>query len=272
MKLDEATRKELVDKSKEGKATKAYGTNRYDRRQMQHVYNTLDSFNKVDMNALFRAGMLSFKIPVHGETDNYMVEVLFEGITEDIKREIKRNNNLLEYKCVYRALVNSINDRDIYIACSCPDWFYRFSYHATKGGFNGGRPELRPAKETNPNNDLGSGCKHVMAVLGNLDWAMKLATTIFNYIEFMEENYEDKFQRLIYPTIYDAPYEDYKKGKGIFARIKQWLKHLQNKDDDTDDELANTMDNPEDTKILDTANKRGDYNPEVEEPEEEGEE
>lgn len=269
MNLQEATRKELIDKGKAGKATKAYGTNRYERRTHQHSYNTLDAFNKIDMNALFHSGLLSFKVPVHGETDNYMVEILFEGITEDIKREIKRNNNLLEYKCVYRALVNSINDRDIYIACTCPDWYYRFAYHATKGGFNGSRPELRPAKETNPDNDLGTGCKHVMNVLDNLDWAMKLATTVFNYIMYMEDNYEDKFRRLIYPTIYDAPYEDYKKGKGIFARIRQWLRHLKNKDDDSDDELANTMDNPEDTKILDTANKRGEYNPEVEEPEEE---
>lgn len=88
----------------------------------------------------------------------------------------------------------------------------------------------------------------------------------------MEDNYEDKFRRLIYPTLYDASYEDYKKGKGIFARIKDWLKKFKHKDiEDDDDELANTMDNKDDAGILDTANKRGEYkyNPEAEEPEEE---
>ena len=108
-----------------------------------------------------------------------------------------------------------------------------------------------------------------MAVLANLDWALKLATTIYNYIIYMEDHYEDKFEKFIYPALYDAPYEDYKKGKGIFARIRSWLRHLKGQDD-TDDELANTMDNPDDVAEIDKANKRGeyDYNPEVEEPEE----
>ena len=74
-----------------------------------------------------------------------------------------------------------------------------------------------------------------MAVLANLDWALKLATTIYNYIIYMEDHYEDKFEKFIYPALYDAPYEDYKKGKGIFARIRSWLRHLKGQDD-TDDE------------------------------------
>lgn len=119
--LEEATRKELIDKGKSGKPTKSYGTNRYERRKVQRIYNSLASFNKIDMNALFRAGLLSFLIPIHGETDNYTVEVFFEGICDDIKKEIKRNNNKLEYKCVYRALVNAVNRQDIYVACTCPD-------------------------------------------------------------------------------------------------------------------------------------------------------
>ena len=271
-KSGEATRKELIDQGKAGKATKAYGTNRYERRSVQTVYNTLKSFNKVDMNALFHSSLLSFIVPVRGETDNYEIEVLFEGITDDIKKEIQKNDNKLEYKCVYRALVNAVNRQDIYVACTCKDWQYRFAYHASKDGYNGGRPELRPADITNPKNDLGTGCKHVMAVLDNLDWAIKLATTIYNYIIYMEDHYEDKFSRIIYPTLYDAPYEDYKKGKGIFARIKAWLRQFRHKDiEDDDDNLANTMDNPEDEEEIERANRRGEYNPDVEEPEEEEE-
>lgn len=268
--LTEATRRELIDKSKSADVVKKYGTTRYERRNLQHIYNSLNAFNKIDMNALFKANLLSFYIPVHGETDNYTVEVLFEGICDDIKHEIKRNENKLEYKCVYRALINAINRQDIYVACTCADWQYRFAYWANKNGYNGGKPELRVADITNPGDTKGAGCKHLMAVLANLDWALKLATTIYNYIIYMEDHYEDKFEKFIYPTLYDAPYEDYKKGKGIFARIRSWLRHLRGQDD-TDDELANTMDNPDDVAEIDKANKRGEYeyNPEVEEPEEE---
>lgn len=243
MQLDEETRKQLLDKSKDAKATKAYGTNRYERRNVQHVYNSLNSFNKIDMNALYHSNLLSFLLPVHGETDNYSVEFLFEGVCDDIKREIKRNDNKLEYKCVYRALINAINSQDIYIACTCPDWKYRFAYHSTKGGYNGGRPELRPAKITNPDNNLGIGCKHVMAALDHLEWAIKLATTIYNYIIYMEENYPAKFQSVMFPALYDISWEEY---NGTDAR-----------EISGDKDLANAMDDEEAAAEVDTANTYG---------------
>ena len=127
-KLTEATRRELISKSKTAERTKSYGTTRYERRNKQHVYDTVTAFNKIDMNRLFKGNLLSFKVPVHGETNNYTVEVLFEGIIDDIKKEIKSNKDKLEYKCVYRAIVNSINNQDIYVSCTCPDFKYRFRY------------------------------------------------------------------------------------------------------------------------------------------------
>jgi len=243
IKIVEDTRQELLNKSKGAKATKAYGTNRYARKNMQHIYDSLNSFNKIDMNALYHANLLSFLLPIHGETDNYSVEFLFEGICDDIKREIKRNNNVLEYKCVYRALINAINNRDIYIACSCPDWKYRFAYQSTKDGYNGGRPELRPAKITNPDNDLGIGCKHVMAALDHLEWAIKLATTIYNYIIYMEEHYSAKFQTIMFPKLFDISWEEYSGSNEL--------------DVTGDTDLANTMDNPEDEEEIDKATTYG---------------
>ena len=241
--LDEDTRRQLIDKSKDAKVTKAYGTNRYVRRNMQHIYNSLASFNKIDMNALYHANLLSFILPVHGETDNYSVEFLFEGVCDNIKREIKRNNNKLEYKCVYRALINAINSQDIYIACTCPDWKYRFAYHSTKGGYNGGSPELRPAKITNPNNDLGIGCKHVMAALDHLEWAIKLATTIYNYIIYMEDNYTAKFETIMFPKLFDISWEEYTGSKEQAVSAER--------------DVANAMDSEEGEKEIDTANVYG---------------
>lgn len=121
MRLTEKTRKELINKSINADKTKSYGTTRYERRNKVSVFNTIQNYNKVDMNALFKANLLSFKIPVKGETNNYEIVVLFEGICDDLKNEIKNNNNKLEFKCVYRALIKAIDKQDIYISCSCDD-------------------------------------------------------------------------------------------------------------------------------------------------------
>lgn len=81
------------------------------------------------------------------------------------------------------------------------------AYYSTKGKYNGGRPELRPSKITNPNDTKGAGCKHVLNVLGNLDWAMKLATSINNYISYIKDKYPDKYEQIIYPMIFTKPFE-----------------------------------------------------------------
>jgi hypothetical protein len=119
--IDEATRHQLLNKSKDAEVTKSYGTTRYERRNLQHIYNSVSAFNKIDMNACFKANLLSFFVPVQGEHDNYEVEVLFDGILDSINRELKNNSWTFEYKVVYRAIIDAINKQDIYISCTCPD-------------------------------------------------------------------------------------------------------------------------------------------------------
>ena len=126
--LDEVTRAGLLNKSRAADTTKSYGTTRYERRKVVHPFNTDAHFNRIDMNAVFKADLLSFIIPVHGESDDYEVEVLFEGICTAIKNQVKLNNNKLEYKCIYRAIIDAINKHDVYVGCSCPDFKYRFQY------------------------------------------------------------------------------------------------------------------------------------------------
>lgn len=238
--LDEVTRAGLLNKSRVADRTKSYGTTRYERRKVVHTFGTDAHFNRIDMNAVFRADLLSFIIPVHGETDDYEVEVLFDGIATNIQRQVKLNNNKLEYKCIYRAIIDAINKSDIYVGCSCPDFKYRFQYWASKGRYNSMAPQLVPANTTNPNNSKGTGCKHILSVLANLEWAMNLATSIYNYTVFMEQNYPDKYYRVMFPAIYGMSYER-AQDLGILD----------------DEELANTMDNPEDVQDIDQANEQG---------------
>ena len=167
--LLEKSRRQLIQKSVSADKTKAYGTTRWDRRNAVSAFDTVENYNRLDFNALFKGSLLNLIIPIKGETDNYSVEVLFEGVCEKIQVELKRNNYKIEYKVIYRALINAINASDVLVSCTCPDFKYRQSYQATMGQYNAGRPELRPANITNPNDTKGAGCKHVMNVLGNLN-------------------------------------------------------------------------------------------------------
>ena len=206
--IDEATRHQLLNKSKDAEVTKSYGTTRYERRNLQHIYNSVSAFNKIDMNACFKANLLFFFVPVQGEHDNYEVEVLFDGILDSINRELKNNSWTFEYKVVYRAIIDAINKQDIYISCTCPDWKYRMAYWSSKGRYNSGHPQVVPARITNPNDSQGAGCKHVMKVLADLDWALKLASCITNYVTYMEEHYPDKYFDIIFPALYGMKYID----------------------------------------------------------------
>lgn len=239
--LTEATRKELIDRSKNADVVKSYGTTRYMRRDMQHIYNPKESLNKLDQNSLWKSNTLSFRLPIHGETDNYNIDILFEGILDDINRELRRNNYVCEYKIFYKAIVDAINRQDIYVSCTCADWYYRMSYQATKGRFNAGKPQIIPAKITNPNNTKGAGCKHVMKALADLDWALDLASCINNYVIYMQENYPDKYENLIFPAIYKMTYQ---------RALDDGIIENENEEEIFDDEIIDDIvDEPNDDDI-----------------------
>ena len=89
---------------------------------------------------------------------------------------------------------------------NCLDFFYRFSYWATVKDINSGEPQLIPAKITNPTNNKGPGCKHVMLVLSNTVWLLKVASVINNYIKYMERYRQNDYAKIIYPAIYGKEY------------------------------------------------------------------
>lgn len=125
--LLEKSRQELINKSQSADTTKTYGTTRWDRRGAVKPFATVENYNRLDFNAIFKGNLLNFVVPVHGDrslgsTDDYSVEVLFEGVCDKLKQELQRNNYRLEYKIVYRAIVNAINSGDVLVSCTCPDW------------------------------------------------------------------------------------------------------------------------------------------------------
>lgn len=207
--LLELNRNQLINKSKNSDNYKdtSKGRNRWERRNHSKIDRRVEQYNKIDMNTFFKKDELKVGINVHGETNNYVVTIRFNGALRAISDEIKRNNNKLEFKCVLIALQRTFNSGDVFVSCSCPDWKYRIAFNATKGGYNSGTPELRPSDITNPRDSKGAGCKHVNLVIGNIDWVMKIASVINNYIHYMEEHYQRLYADVIFPKLFNMPYQ-----------------------------------------------------------------
>lgn len=209
-KLNEDKRSELLNKSKNADdyKDKSLGRNRYQRRVRSKVANSVKEFNAIDMNEFFKRDILNFDVKVTGETDSYLVSLSFSGVLKEIQRELNRNNEQLNFKIIVRSLITCFNNDNVYVSCSCADWVYRQAYWATRTDTNSGVPELRPSDITNPNDTKGKGCKHVLLVLSNNTFLNKVASVIFNYINYMKEHYQKMYADIIYPAVYGKPYED----------------------------------------------------------------
>ena len=86
---------------------------------------------------------------------------------------------------------------------------YRFAYWATRNKINSGDPQPSNGKWIrNPDDKLGSACKHVLLVLSNNSWILKVASVINNYINYMQRNRQKMYADIIYPAIYKKKYEE----------------------------------------------------------------
>lgn len=200
--LTEASRQELLNKSK----SSAKGSQRFSKRNLSKISTLFRDYNSLDMDSLFKNGICSVNIRVNGETDQYIVNIKFGGFLDLLHAEMKRNNGLCNLKVITRALINGFNEDDVFVSCSCPDYRFRFSYFASKNNFNSGRDETRPSNITNPTDSLGSACKHVLLVLNNNAWIIKVGTVIWNYIQYMGKHRESMYAKIIYPAIYEKEY------------------------------------------------------------------
>lgn len=163
----------------------------------------------MDMDKFFKTDTLDTSVDIRGETNIYKVRMSFVGTLEELHDYIKKNNiEQIDRKMILKALMKAFNRDDVYINCTCPDFKYRFKYWATRKGLLIGDPENRPADITNPGDNKGPGCKHIILCLSDSSWLIKIASVIYNYINYMEEHNERLYQKYIYPAIYDKEYED----------------------------------------------------------------
>lgn len=207
MLLNEDKRAQLLGQSKRAEKEKD-GKNRYEKRVKSKVKANVSNLNKIDFNQLFKNNIMTVSLDVQGETNEYTVTISFGGFLDELKRQIKQNNNELSLRIIIRALLNSFNSDNVYIRCSCPDFQYRHAFWASKNNIIVGDKETRPSDKTNPNNKLGSGCKHIMLVISNTSWIIKLGSVVHNYYNYMEKHYKKMWADIIYPAIWDKKYEE----------------------------------------------------------------
>lgn len=205
--LLEDRRNALMAQGRRG-AKEKDGKSRYEKRVKSRVASTVKEFNEIDMQSLFVHNILTVNVPVRGETNNYLVRIKFGGFLDILRKQLDRQNGVLDLRAITRALLDAFNQDDVYIHCTCPDYQYRFSYWSSIKDINAGPPEKRPAKITNPKNDKGPGCKHIMLVLSNNSWLIKVASVINNWVIYMSKNRKKQYADIVYPAIYGHPYEE----------------------------------------------------------------
>ena len=211
--LLEDTRTMLVSKSRNAGPyqDKSRGKNRFERKKYSQVAKTVKQYNKIDMNKLFKEDILEVSIPVVGEKDSYTVSVKMEGVVKEIAANIKNNKNQLEYRTIVQSITKIFNSSNIWVKCTCPDYKYRFAHWNIVNNVSVDDSANDPGPGhgiVNPKDDKGRGCKHVLLVLANGDWLMKVASVINNYIHYAEEKLQKPFLKLIFPKLYGYPAEE----------------------------------------------------------------
>ena len=184
------------------------GKNRFERKKYSKIANAVKNYNQINMNSLFKQDILLVNIPVVGENDEYTVTIRLEGVVAEIQKNIKNNNNKLEFRTIIQALTKVFNTSDVYVKCTCPDFKYRFAHwNIVKNvSVDDSSKDPGPGKGiANPNDDKGRGCKHILLVLANGDWMMKVASVINNYCHYASEKMPEAFLKLIFPKLYGVP-------------------------------------------------------------------
>ena len=158
-----------------------------DRLQRSKKYSAKD-FKDVNFKDLFERDTFTWTAKI----GTHMLTISFEGAFEELKWFVKgmrgpNRVNRISQQIVAEALSKALDTNDLYVDCDCGDWIYRFSYFATQKDYKYGKPENRPPKITNPNDNKGLACKHILSVLAGKRWVPSAAKA---WLAYMKANVE----------------------------------------------------------------------------------
>lgn len=191
IRVSAATRQELINKSL--RSTK--GKQRYYRRLFSKIEYPNRALSRVDVNKWFKEDILDADISVQGETNKYTVTISFYGVWENYEGELSR-------KSIKDAITKAYRTEDIYVYCTCPDFYYRYSYVATQNGYITKHIQTIPAPIRNPHDSLGSACKHVLLCLFQSQrWITELANNTYKYIQYIKKSNPTMYKNIIAPIV-----------------------------------------------------------------------
>ena len=182
--LLEVSRKDLVNKSRI-----------QDRRKFQRRLNyQVSNFRGVDLEQLFEHDYFVFKTPIK----DYVCTIAFPGVFSSLQKVVKSTNGdpkKINLQMVIKALRIAFDaTNDVKVDCTCADFWYRYSYVATQNSYKYGEPQEIPAPMTNPDDNIGSTCKHLSLLLSNKQWVVKAASVVNSFIKA----YPDKAAHYLY--------------------------------------------------------------------------
>lgn len=184
IKLDEVLRSQMIKSSK---------LQSPDRLARSKKYSAKD-FKNVNFRQLMERDTFTWIAKVGDHT----VAISFEGPFEDLRYYVKsmRGPNRLKritVKLVAAALSKSLDENDLYVSCTCPDYKYRFAYHCTQADCKFGKQQnVAPKyKQTNKDNSKGLICKHLLSVLIGKRWVNSAAKAWLSYMFANPEYTED---------------------------------------------------------------------------------
>ena len=171
--LNEVTRWEIIRKSKRESPMRF--------RKMK-LYKAKD-FNNVDFESLFTTDTFTWKSRV----GDYIVTISFEGAFSNLYTQVgswsgKNRWKKIDLKLLTKCLSKSLDEDDLYIDCTCPDFLYRFSWWATQADAKYGVQQNRPPRVRNVRNNQGFCCKHLLATLYGKRWVTAAAKAWLQYI------------------------------------------------------------------------------------------
>lgn len=126
----EDTRAQLLGQSRNAGpyVDQSRGVNRNERKRYSQIKKDPKTYSKLNMDQFFKQDILELKIPVQGETDSYIVSIKLYGVCAELARRIKANKDIFEFKVVLQALKRIFDTTDVYINCTCKDYYYTYKH------------------------------------------------------------------------------------------------------------------------------------------------
>ena len=138
---------------------------------------------KIDAEA-FVNDWLVITTTISGNGSSYTDSIAFKNVVNDLVSLAKTDSShYVNSKLIIRSIKRSLDKQDIYISCNCPDFTFTYDYWSTKDKFKWGKLQNSNGQGIrNPNNDKGSMCKHLYALLRSNTFLDKISDKIMRTI------------------------------------------------------------------------------------------